>query len=369
MPTLNTQTFGQIVRGYAAAVQSAASQAITFVTGSVALALAEAVASVAQWLQGLIVLLLSATRLSTSQGSDVDSFVGDFGLTRLPAVAAQGPLTLSRFTPTQAAFVPVSAVAQTASGIQFAVIADTTQTAYNATLGGYQIPAGTASITATVQALVAGSTGNVQANTITTLTSPIAGVDTVTNAAPFTDGVDIETDQALKARFQLYIQSRQQGILAAVESAIVDLQQGIQYVVMENENSAGAVQLGNFHIHLWPGTSTILSDVYAAVDAVRPLTSTFSLDAVTALAVNAVMTVSALPGYALANVESAVQTAVSDFMGSLPIAAPLYYTQVYAVAYGVPGVQEATGLTLNGATMDIMPAMNQIIQPGTVTVN
>jgi uncharacterized phage protein gp47/JayE len=369
MPTLNTQTFGQIVRGYAAAVQSAATQAITFAVGSVELALAEAQASVAQWLQGLIVLLLSATRLSTSQGADADTFVGDFGLTRLPAVPSSGPVIFSRFTPTNSAFVAVGRTVQTPSGVSFVVIADTTQAAFSATLNGYTIPAGTASITATVQAVIAGTSGNVQASAITVITSPISGVDTVTNVAPFADGVNVESDRALKARFVVYIQGLRQAILTAIQAAIDDLQQGIQYTVTENENYNGAAQIGNFSVVCYPNDSVTVANVYAAVDAARGLTITFSVNGAGVMMHDVSVSVTAAAGYALSAVEASVTAAIQDFMSTQPLGAPLYYTQLYAVIYAVPGVQEATNLLLDGGTADIPTMPNQILQPGTVTVN
>ena len=46
--------------------------------------------------------------------------------------------------------------------------------------------------------------GNVLANTITSMGQGVPGVDTVTNAIAFTNGVDAESDAAYKARFVLY---------------------------------------------------------------------------------------------------------------------------------------------------------------------
>ncbi len=50
-----------------------------------------------------------------------------------------------------------------------------------------------------------GAGSNVQAGTITVLTTPIPGVDLVINAAPMAGGDDPESDAALRARFTLYI--------------------------------------------------------------------------------------------------------------------------------------------------------------------
>ena len=93
---LSLQTFATLVQNMAAAVQGAASQLLDLSVGSVLRALLEASASVALWLQWLIVLVLNMTRAATSQGPALDSWMADFSFTRLPAAAATGQITFSR---------------------------------------------------------------------------------------------------------------------------------------------------------------------------------------------------------------------------------------------------------------------------------
>ena len=59
----------------AAAVQAQASALINFSIGSVLLAITEACASVGLWLQWLILQVLALTRLATSTGTNVDTWV------------------------------------------------------------------------------------------------------------------------------------------------------------------------------------------------------------------------------------------------------------------------------------------------------
>ena len=63
--------------------------------------------------------------------------MADYRFTRLAAVASSGQVTFARFTPTQKAVVPIGATVQSADGTQtFTVTVDTTNSAYNAGLGG-----------------------------------------------------------------------------------------------------------------------------------------------------------------------------------------------------------------------------------------
>src|SRR5690242_9710322 len=95
---LQLLNFGTMVNNAAAACQAACNKLLNLAVGSVTRSILEASASVALWIQYLIVQVWLSERLSTSTGADVDSFVGDFGLTRLPATPATGAVTLSRYT-------------------------------------------------------------------------------------------------------------------------------------------------------------------------------------------------------------------------------------------------------------------------------
>ena len=68
----------------AAAAQTACNRLTNLSPGSVTLALLEASSSIALWLQALVVQVWQGTRLATSTGTDVDSFLADFTLTREP---------------------------------------------------------------------------------------------------------------------------------------------------------------------------------------------------------------------------------------------------------------------------------------------
>lgn len=367
---LNTLSFTTVVRQQVAAIQAACSTVLTFVVGSLELARVQAVAAVSMWLQSLVMQLLTTTRLATSTGSDVDSFVGDFGLTREAAVATTGTVTFSRFTATNSATIPVGTTVLTTDTTQtFTVIADTTQALYNPTLNAYVIPATQTSGNATVQAVNAGTQGNVNSGTITIISSAIIGVDTVTNASPFVDGVNEESDSALQARFLLYVQGLREGIKASVASAIADLSLGIQYDLVENLAYSGGAQIGYFYVVISPGTSGDISAVYAAIDLIRPLGITFGVFAASQLTANVAMTATAQSGYTHTQIVAAIETAIQNFIAAIPLGQPLYWSKLYAVAYGVPGVNEVTGLTLNGGTSDLVATAQQIIVSGTVTVN
>jgi|SRR5450830_3061 len=371
---ISSKTFATIVSDQVAAIQAGAGALIDLTIGSVLRAVVEANAAVQLWLQGLILQLLTVTRAASSSGADLDSFMLDFGLVRLPAVAASGRVTFARFTSTAQAMIPVGINVQTADGSQgFIVIADTANPAYNAALNAYLIAAGVASASVSVVAITPGAAANVTAGQINTLTSALPNVDTASNAAAFTNGVDAESDTALRARFVAYIASLSKATKNAVGNAILSLQQGLSYSLTENFNYAGAAQPGYFFVVVDDGTGypsgILLSSVYNAIDAVRALSTTFGVFAPVVITANIAMTVTTAAGYAHVATAALVATALQNYVNALPIDADLSFSRLTQIAYDAsPGVTNVTGVTLNGATADLVTTKLQIIKAGTVSV-
>ncbi|WP_407058850.1 baseplate J/gp47 family protein [Ralstonia syzygii subsp. celebesensis] len=389
---INAKDFQTLVREQVAAIQGGTSKVLVDLSvGSILRSVVEAYSAVALWLQGLILQLLATTRAATSSGTDLDSWVADYGLTRLPASPASGVVTFSRFTPTQQAVVPVGAIVQTADGTQqYAVTVDTTNPAYSASQGGYVMAAGNASVNAPVVAVSVGAAGNASVNApvvavsvgaagnasvngVNTLGQAIPGVDTVTNAAAFTNGTNAESDAALRTRFIAYVASLSKATKAAVGYAATSLKQGLTYTLVENQQYNGTAQNGYFYLVVDDGTgypsSTFLATVYNAIDAVRPLTSTFGVFAPVVLAANVGMTITTAAGYDHIATASLVAAALTSYINSLPLGTPLAWSRLAQVAYDAsPGVTNVSAVLLNGATADIATTNQQVVKAGTVSV-
>ena len=373
--TISIQTFTTIVSNTVAAIQGSARVLVDLTVGSVLRSYAEAVSAIALWLQGIALQVAALTRFATSNGSDADSWGADFGFTRLPAQAAQGQVTFARFTPTAAATVLVGTIVQTADGTQkYAVIADTAQTAFNAGVGGYVLPAATASITATVQSTSAAFAGNAAVGAINTIAASIPGVDTVTNASAFSNGADAESDAAYRARFPIYLASLSEGTVAAIRNAVVSLQQTVSYTPTENFNYSGASQPGYFYVVVDDGSgapaSSFLTSVGLAIEAVRPITSTYGVFAPTLVTANVAMTLTTAAGYTHSAVVAAVTAALQAYIGTLAVGVTLPFSRLAQVAYAAsPGVTNVSGTTLNGSGADLAATAQQRIMVGTLTVS
>lgn len=371
---ISTKDFNTLVRESVTAIQGYASALVDLTVGSILRAIVEANAAVIVWLQALVLQVLAITRAATSSGADLDSWVADFGVTRLAATFARGLATFSRFTATQQAVVPIGATVQTGDGTQqYAVTIDASNPAYDATLGGYVLPPGTSSVTVPVLALVAGSAGNAVAGAVSVIVGAVPGVDTVTNASAFANGADAESDAALRTRFIAYVRSLSKATKDAVGYAITSLKQGITYTLVENKAYSGAVQMGYFYVVVDDGTgspgSTFLSTVANAIDAVRPLCSSFGVFAPVAVHAAVSMTCTIATGYDPEATKALVVTALKNYINALGLGQSLTYSRLAQIAYDASlGVVNVTAVTLNGGTADLTVTSQQTIKWSSVTV-
>jgi uncharacterized phage protein gp47/JayE len=371
---LQLRTFDSIVASSAAAVQAAATTVLDLTVGSVLRAILEANAGLGLWLQWLLLEVLQTTRAATSVGPDLDTWMADFGLTRMAAVAASGIVTLSRFSPVTTALVPVGTQVLTSDLSQsFTVVADSTNPTWNVAQNGFALAAGTASISVAVAASASGSAGNVQAAAISLIAAALPGVDTVANAAPTAGGLDAETDAALRARFAAYLVSLFKATTAAVAYAIATVQQGLQYTIQENATQSGAYQPGCFVVTVDNGTgappNSLLTAVANAIETVRPVGSTWTVIGPTVTIANVNIAIATAATATHATVTAAVSTALTDYLDTLPVGAPLPWSRLAQVAYDTdPAVTNVFAVLLNGATADIVPALNGVVKAGTVTV-
>ncbi len=372
---LQLQNFSTMVSNAAAAVQGAAAQLIDLTVGSTMRAILEANAALGLWMQWLTVEVLSTTRAATSNGPDLDSFVADFTVSRLPASPASGMVQFSRFTPSQPALIPVGATVRTADGSKsFAVMQDTTNAAWSTAQGGYVLGAGISSVAAPIRAVTAGSAGNVQVGAITLLATAIAGVDTVTNSSALAGGADAESDAALRTRFSSFLASRARGTPLAIGNAILSIQQGINYTIQENTSLSGNPQMGCFLVTIDDGSGTppaaLLAAAGSAVESMRPVGSYYAVQPPTVTTANVTLSIVTAMGANHTLIAANVSAALTSAISALKLGAALPWSRLTQLTYAAdPNVINVTNVLLNGTTADLTPSLSGLIRPGVIVVS
>lgn len=379
------KTFSQIVQGQAAAIQARATSLIDFAVGSVLRAVIEANAGVVTWLQALILKLATTIRASSSTGADLDSWFADWGapvadsadpaFERLGATYAIGDLTFTRLTPSGTSLIPVGSTAETANGAQkFVVLADASNTDYDAGQDGYLMADGDATITVPARALVAGSAGNVTAGTINTITAAIPGVDLVTNAADFVNGSDQESDADARARFRSFIKGLREATPDAIQAYVEALQPGVKTLLVENEEYNGVAKRGSFYLIVDDGTGTPPSDLLEAasvsVDQHRAAGIEGAVYPPEVVTANISLTVTVATGASSTATFAAVSTALRSYVNTRALGEDLAANRLYQIAYDAsPNVVRVTNLLVNGSASDIVISRKEVIKAGTVAVS
>jgi len=319
---LKLKTFSQLIEDMGAALQSSATTLVDVSIGSVIRAIFEANASVVLWLQWVVLEVLRTTRAATSAGTDLDTWMGDFGVSRLPATAASGLVTFSRFASNLPALVPLGTVVKTSDGsCSFVVTEDSTISTWQPTSSGYILPIGVSSTNLPAVCTSNGSFGNVLAGTITVIASSLPGVDQVVNSNAMTNGVNLETDTSFRNRFHNYLASRACATLTAVRVAIANVRQGLNYTIEENTNSDGSARSGSFLVIVDDGSgypsSNLIASVYSAIDVVRPIGTTFFVIPPNVLSVNVSLSITMDQSSAPQSMTSGIQTCITDYLNSL----------------------------------------------------
>lgn len=376
MAVLPTRSLAAIVQSFAAGVQGRASALIDFSVGSPLRAIAEATGGVSLWLQSMALRILLTTRAATSTGSDLDTFVNDFGVVRLGATYATGSVTFTRLSPSATVItIPVGTQLRTADDSQiFVVTADPTNGTYSAAANGFMLASMVGSVTVAVAALTAGTGGNVASVAISQVLTTIPGIDTVSNALAFTNAIAGETDAALRIRFRAFIGQLSKATRAAVAFAVSSLGSTLQYTITENATLAGAFQPGFFYVVVDDGSgsppSSLTASAYTAIDLIRALGISFAVYAPVKLNANVAMQLTTAAGYTHSTVVALVANAITTNINALGLGVTLPYTQLIRWAYEAsPGVTNVTGVLLNGGTADIVPTPQQTIKANTLTIS
>lgn len=361
---LSLQNFSSLVDTMAATVQGACSSLIDLAVGSVLRAVLEAAASVTLWMQYLLLQVLTMTRLATSVGDDADSWVQDFGMSRLPATAATGQVTFATFSPgTQGAAIANGVTVRTSDGSQ----------TFYVTGGPYIRPVGVTSVVVQVMAAVGGTKGNVQSGVVSTLGTAVPGIDTVTNLNAFSGGTDAETDAALRLRFVTFINTRAQATEQALGYAIASVQQGLSYYIQENVMADGTPLPGHVQVIVDDGSgappSSLLATVAAAIDPVRPIGTSVSVAAPVLLAAGVTATVTVDGSVAASIVQDAVDAALVNYINGLGVGQVLRYSRLAGLCYDADAsITNVQSLTVDGAASDLGGAAGSVVRAGAITI-
>ena len=330
--------------------------------GSVIYTLLSAVSVAVDTLGAAIAITRLAAYISTATGSDLDAKVGDFGLTRNAAVAANGDFTFARNNPASVD------VAIPAGSLVSTVPTSAAPATVYATQADATLPAGQTSVDVFALCQVTGISGNVSEGTQLLIASAIPGIDNVTLGVTISNGSDEETDDSLRARGLAAFVALAHGTVASYEQIALSVAGVESAIVVPQDRGPGTVDI----YILGPGSSIPSPDlqveVQNVVDEQKVATDDVRVLIPDDVIITATLTVHPQIGYDAAAVVTATQAAVSQYIEDLGIGggAPgaVYASQLVAAALTVTGVVDATTSFISQPVL-----AHQVPRAGIITVN
>jgi len=313
----------------------------------------------------------------TAQGYQLDGVGQYIGITRKAASYATGTATFIGVVGTA---IPLYFLIQSADGVQF-----WTQTSGTIPAGG--------TIDLAIQAIELGITGNKASGTITSITSPLIGLISVTNATATTGGNDIETDAEFRQRYDNSIAKGGASTAEAIQAELLAVVNVKDAVVTENDTMATVDSIPPKAIRsmLYGGTDSDIANaifdtkaagIQAYGTTVVPVTDVngivhsigFSRVAEVAVYVNVSLTkdVELFP----LTGEVTIKTAIIAYIGGLDEDSTEYfglglgddviYTKIIGLCHSVAGVLDVTvTLSIDNITFT---AANVVITSGQVAI-
>lgn len=228
---------------------------------------------------------------------------------------------------------------------------------------------------------------------------PITFVEGLTSAE-LTDilvpGDEQETDSDFRERLMAALNERPfGGNIASYREEIMKIDGVGAVQVYPTWNGGGTVKCSVLGADFNPASATLVSNVQSAIDpppnqgqglGVAPIGAQVTISAPSSVTVNVSAALSLAPGYAIDQVKPLVTAAISDYLLSVrkewgtPVSqtqvtysSNVYLSRVLAAIITVPGIVNATNVSLNGAAADLILTETGQTQEvpviGTVTLN
>jgi len=287
-----------------------------------------------------------------------------FDFERKAGTKAAVSLIFSRAGDSGDTAIPLGTECKTASGLSFL------------TTAAGQIDDGeTDSAAIAAEADAVGVIYNVAGASITVMVDTIDDVDSVNNPNAATGGVDQETNYQFKQRFQSYIEGLGKANIAGLITGALSVEGITSASVVEYFPPVANV---NVRIYVDDGSAGGTSDaLVTSVQSIIDGDGTESNPGYRAAGVNVVvakpttvtqnveMTVTASSGADTDQMETDINTALTDYINSLGVGADIIYAELIAAVMGVFGVSD---VSITTPTENTTISDTQVGRLGTLTI-
>lgn len=299
--------------------------------------------------------VIKADGTASTFGEYLDRRVAEIGLTRKPSVKSTGQVT---FTGPNGTTIP--------AGTEVAT--DGENPVYFVTTAAGTITNGT--VTVAAEAKVGGMNGNINGGAVKIVLGDLAGIVTGTNVAPFTGGVDTESDDDLLKRYLDRVRKpatsgnanhyRQWALeIAGISDAKV-------YPIW---NGPGTVKVVLLDADKTAPDAAKVTEVTSYIESQRPVGATVTVVGATEVPINVSVKVTLKAGSTLSQAQTQITDGLRLYLKTLAFVDPVVrYSRIANVILDADAVLDYSNLTLNGGTTNISITDGSVAVVGTVSV-
>ena len=294
----------------------------------------------------------------------------EHGVIRRPAVAATGVVSI---TGTENSTIPAGVVVATegeenaeVSSIQFV----TTQSAALDANG-----LGTVAI----EAVTAGTSGNVPANRIVVLMTTNANIKAITNTEATTGGIDVEDDDTLRDRYLEKVRNPgTSGNIADYKQWAKEISGVTEVHVLPIWNGPGTVKVIILGPNKLPPETALVQAVQEHIainnlgDSEAPIGATVTVAPAEALPINVVATIllDSSVSVSVAEINENFTTALKDYLAQMAFKAEtVRFARIGSLLIEQAGVLDYVDLAINGGDANIPILQHQVATFGSVTIH
>lgn len=235
------------------------------------------------------------------------------------------------------------------------------------------------SIIANIEAIEAGAAGNVLAGAINVLSTPISGIAAVTNDLATNGGANIESDKTYQARLlQALQETRTSGNKADYMRWVMDIPGVGAAQVEPHWNGHGTVKVYLLGTDKQPVNVEVVNAAQAYIDptsgvgdGMAPICASATVVSATGVNINVAASVTRNGTKTLAEIKAAFEAALVDYLQGIAFTddPTVRYVRIGSMLLDTLGVQDYSGLTINGGTGNVAISLGQVGVKGTVTLN
>lgn len=286
------------------------------------------------------------------------------GVYRLPPTKATGHVT---FTGNVGTNVPAGTIVATVATEEEASVQFVTTEAVTIDSSG--------KATAAIEAVEAGTVGNVPAGAIQVLVSTVSGVTAVTNAEATTGGTNEEDDESYRYRIMDRNQNKSlSGAKRDYERWAMEVSGVGSVKVLPEWNGPGTVKVLVIDANGAPANENIIQAVQQHIapngkggDGLAPIGALVTVAAPVVRSIDVSVKLTLESGYDVPGVLQEIRQALTQYFIGVGINGIVRYNEIGAIIIGTDGVLDYSNLIVGGGTGNIQLDENEMAVLGTVT--